>query len=421
MVQGTIAREAALNILRRVRAGQTFELALSAAIDGLNDPDRRLTHEISAGVLRNRTELDRRLRQLVSGRWGRTAPDLKDLLRIGVYQLTRLERVPAYGAVQATVEVAKRTNGPRGAGLVNAVLRRVANGDLSVRPKEPAANAAELADAFSHPRWLVERWGRNLGVTRTRALLEHNNRRPNLVIQPVRWSADLLRDQLDTRGISWSRAPYGEGFVVGDERVESLPGYDEGAFIVQDAAQSRLLEHAAIPEGALVWDACASPGGKAAILSRRGPVVATELHAKRIGRLRETLNRVASNVPVLRADASHPPFATETVDVTLIDAPCSATGTLQRHPDGRWQLSEKRVKTAARYQAKLLDGASQVVHPGALLVYMTCSLEPEENADLIDLFLARHSDFARDGEDLFLFPPDLGTDGGFVARLRRFV
>jgi 16S rRNA (cytosine967-C5)-methyltransferase len=249
--------------------------------------------------------------------------------------------------------------------------------------------------------------------------LEHNNRRPNLVIQPVRWSAEKLRDQLNKRNIAWSQAPFGEGFVVAGERVENLPGYDDGAFIVQDAAQTKLLEHAAAPEGALVWDACASPGGKAAVLSRRGPVVASDFHAERIGRLRETLNRVASHVPVLRADAIHPPLAPARVDVTLIDAPCSATGTLQRHPDGRWRLSEDRVQTAARYQAKLLDGVSRVVHQGALLVYMTCSLEPEENTELIDLFLAKDSDFARDGEDLFLFPPDSGTDGGFVARLRR--
>ena len=419
MVQGTIAREAALDVLRRVRTGQTFDLALAAVADGIKDADRRLAYEISAGVLRFRTELDQRLRQLVSGNWDRTAPDLQDLLRIGVYQLTRLERVPAYGAVQATVEVTKRANGPRAAGLVNAVLRRVAKGDLSVPNREQATNATELAEMFSHPQWLVERWVENLGFTRTHKLVEHNNRRPGLIIQNVRWSAEQLRDQLNERNISWSEAPFGEGFVVAEKRVENLPGYHEGAFVVQDAAQTRLLEHAAIPEGARVWDACASPGGKSAVLSRRGPVVASELHADRIRRLRETLNRVASQVPVIRADACYPPLAPASVDVTLIDAPCSATGTLQRHPDGRWRLSEDRVQKAARYQAKLLDGVHPVVHPGALLVYMTCSLEPEENTEVIDLFLAKNADFARDGEDLFLFPPDSGTDGGFVASLRR--
>ena len=419
MAQGTIARKAALDILRRVRAGVTFELALSAATKGIQDLDRRLAHEISAGVLRSRTELDSHLRKLVSGKWDRTAPDLQDLLRIGTYQLTHLDRVPAFAAVQATVEVAKDVSGKGGAGLVNAVLRRVANGDLTVRSTQPVDDPEKLAEAFSHPEWLVKRWVENHGVERTRALLEHNNRRPNLVIRPVRWSAAKLSDRLSDLGIAWSTAPFSNGFVVVDEEVESLPGYHEGAFVVQDPAQGQLLKHARIPDGALVWDACASPGGKAAILSCRGPVVATELRAERMGRLRDTLNRVASSVPILRADARHPPIAGKRIDVTLIDAPCSATGTLQRHPDGRWRLSEDMIRTAARIQAQLLDGATEAVHEGALLVYMTCSLEPEENFELINRFLEKHSTFERDGDDLSLFPPDSGTDGGYAARLRR--
>jgi 16S rRNA (cytosine967-C5)-methyltransferase len=136
-------------------------------------------------------------------------------------------------------------------------------------------------------------------------------------------------------------------------------------------------------------------------------------------RLRDTLNRVASSVRVLRADVRNPPLAGERVDVTLIDAPCSATGTLRRHPDGRWRLSEERIAAAARVQAELLIGAAQTVHTGALLVYMTCSLEPEENKELIASFLENNTYFERDGEDLFLFPPDSGTDGGYAARMRR--
>ncbi len=419
MARGTIAREAALNILRRIRAGATFDLALSAATEGIQDIDRRLAHEISAGVLRNRTELDSRLRKLVSGNWERTSPDLQDLLRIGMYQLTHLERVPNFAAVQATVEVAKGAAGKGGAGLVNAVLRRAANGDLTKKPVERGTDAELLADANSHPVWLVKRWFDRFGQKRTRALLEHNNSRPRLMIQPVRWTPEKLCAQLSERRIAWSEAPFGKGFVVVDVRVEDLPGYHEGGFVVQDAAQGRLLDHADIPEGAVVWDACASPGGKAAVLSRRGPVIASEFRSERMGRLRETLNRVASSVHILRADARRPPLAARNVDVTLIDAPCSATGTLQRHPDGRWRLSEEKIANAARTQAQLLNGAAEAVHMGALLVYMTCSLEPQENEELMNVFLAGHPDFERDGEDLFVFPPDSGTDGGYVARLRR--
>jgi 16S rRNA (cytosine967-C5)-methyltransferase len=155
------------------------------------------------------------------------------------------------------------------------------------------------------------------------------------------------------------------------------------------------------------------------MLNLRGPVIASDLRTERIGRLRETLKRVASSVPVLCADAVDPPLSPGAVDVVLVDAPCSATGTFQKHPDGRWRLSEVKIANAALVQARLLAGASTVVHKGGLLVYMTCSVEPEENEELVNSFLETHSHFVRDGEDLFLFPPDSGTDGGYVARLRR--
>ncbi len=419
MAGGTAARAAALDILRRVRTGQRFDAAHAAAVEGLGDADRRLAHQIAAGVLRARSELDRRLRPLVSRDWSRTAPDLKDLLRVGTYQLTHLDRVPKYAAVQATVEVAKQLRGSRGAGLVNAVLRRVADGEPPEQRHRAISEAHRLAESYSHPGWLVERWTRQFGAERTRALLEHNNRRPPLVTQPVRWSVEKLRHSFRASGVAFADAPCGAGLVVEGGRVENLPGYHEGGFVVQDAAQARLLEFAAVPNDSLVWDACASPGGKAAVLSRRGPVIATEFRRDRIARLRDTLTRAAPDVPVLVADARHPPVNATSVDVTLVDVPCSATGALSRHPDGRWRLSEDGITRMAGLQAELLNGASTAVRPGAVLVYLTCSLEPEENRQQVDRFLERHPGFERDREDLLLFPPDTGTDGGFGARLTR--
>ena len=419
MAQGTAARQAAFRILRGVRAGQPFNVAQLAAVTGLSDSDRRLAHEIAAGVLRGRTELDRRLRPLVSRDWDSTESDLKDLLRIGTYQLTQLNRVPAYAAVQATVEVAKEVKGPRGAGLINAVLRRVSQ-DRSESPQPGQVwDAKGLAAEYSHPTWLVERWTRQFGLERTRALLEHNNRRPGLVIQPVGWSLERLRNQLRAEGVSFAAAPGGAGLTVERSRVERLPGYAAGGFIVQDAAQALLLEYAKIPEDALVWDACAAPGGKTAVLSRGRRVVASELKRDRMVRLRETLARTAPGVSVFVADARYPPLAPMTVDVAVIDAPCSATGTIGRHPDGRWRITERSIAGMAARQVALLDGAWTTVRPGGLIVYLTCSLEPEEDGEQVDLFLERHRSFERDRDDLLLFPPDTGTDGGFGACMRR--
>jgi 16S rRNA (cytosine967-C5)-methyltransferase len=263
-----------------VRDGRPFDAALARAADGLDDDDRRLAHEIAAGVLRARDELDGRLAPLVSGDWGGTAADLQDLLRIGAYQLLRLSRVPTYAAVQATVEVSKLVTGRKGAGLVNAVLRRLAREGEAAGDGTPAG----LAQRYSHPPWLVDRWLSRYGAERTEALLVHNNARPKLVLRPARWSEEELREALTAREVPFEEAPFEAGLAVAPSRVWQLPGYGEGAFLVQDAAQARLLQFAAIPDGALVWDACAAPGGKAAMLGLRCRVVATELTAAAAGR-----------------------------------------------------------------------------------------------------------------------------------------
>ena len=430
MVEGTAARRAALNILRRVRQGHTFANAHAVAVEGLNQPDRRLAHEIAAGVLRRRTELDGRLRTFVSGSWRATAPDLKDLLRIGAYQVTALDRVPNHAAVQATVEVAKHEQGMRAAGLINAVLRKVAgqaNGPAR-RQADPDQSDAritspvrELATRFSHPMWLVERWVANYGRKQAEALLQFNNQRRPLVIQPARWTADQLCAAFGRRGIDLEPVSGNLGLILGAQhaaQIRNLPGFREGGFVVQDPSQSRLLTFSKIPDGARVWDACASPGGKAAILGQRCNVIASDARRARMSLLVDTLGRAAPEVGVAVADAQTPPFAAGTVDVVLLDAPCSATGTLARHPDGRWRLSEKVIIQQTELQAALLRGVSRVVRPGGWLIYLTCSLEPEENRNQVDRFVTKEPDFELE-DDLALFPPTDGTDGGYVARLRR--
>lgn len=374
--------------------------------------DRRLAHELAAGVLRAQHELDAALAPLVRGNWARTPEALKDLLRVGAYQLVRLARVPPYAAVQTTVEVAKRAHGRRWARLVNAVLRRVA-----AAPSRPATGG--LAARYSHPAWLVKRWLARFGPERTETLLAHNNRRPPLTIQPVRWTPEQLEAALSQAGVPHQPAPWGAGITVTARDVTHLPGYGDGAFIVQDAGQAHLLAASGVPDGAVVWDACAAPGGKTVMLSGRCQVIASEYRRRRVPRLRETLRRTGVAVPLLLADARRPPLRPGAVDLTLIDAPCSATGTIARHPDARWRLTRRRLAWLSALQAAILDGAAATVRPGGLLVYLTCSLEREENEDQVGRFLTLHPDFRQDGEAAWLFPPDTGTDGGYAARLRR--
>lgn len=412
--QGTAARAAAFDILRATGAGQRFEAARDRAMVTLDERDRRLAQEIAAGVLRSRRELDRRLRGLLAHRWARTDQELRDLLRIGTYQLTHLDRVPAYAAVQSTVELAKDRVGKKSAALVNAVLRRVAQ-------HADAAPAGQdgLAARHSHPDWLVSRWVAHFGRDTTEALLRHNNRRPPLVLQPVRGSLAELRATLARAGVEAHESGAGDGLVVEARRPQDLPGYADGAFVVQGPAQARFLREAGIPAGALVWDSCAAPGGKAVTLSRDHRVLASDIDRRRVGRLMDSLQRTRAAVTVLAADARHPPLAPGSMDAVWLDVPCTATGTFARHPDARWRVSRRRLLALAQLQRDLLERVAPVVGSGGHLVYTTCSLEPEENGERVEAFLSNHGEFQRAQPDLLVFPPDTGSDGGYLAVLKK--
>ena len=421
--RGVPPRRAALTMLRAVRQGDAFDRALAAAVEGLGEADRRLAHEIAAGVLRTRHELDDTIRPRVTGEWRRVTDDVRDLLRIGAYQLTALTRVPPHAAVAATVEVTKQEHGDRSAGFVNAVLRRLAReraeGAAPPAPPHALESAADLGRHYSHPEWLVARWLDRYGRARTTALLEHNNRPPATVLQPARWSGTELEAALAAAAIPFETSPERPGYAVRGVRIKDLPGFAEGGFVVQDAAQALALAHLRIPDGAQVWDACAAPGGKTAVLARRCRVIASDVRRARLPRLVETVRRAAPTALVLCADALHVPFAAGRTDVVVVDVPCTATGTLARHPDARWRASPARLARLTALQETLLDAAAPIVRPGGALGYMTCSLEPEENEHQVSRFLARHPEYRRDGDDFALFPPDRGTDGAYATRLVR--
>jgi 16S rRNA (cytosine967-C5)-methyltransferase len=411
----TDARHAAWQLLRAVEGGQLFEAARDRAVSGLAERDRRLVQEIAAGVLRQRRALDLEIQGVLGKRWSTTKPEIRDLLRIGTYQLRHLTRVPPYAAVQSTVEAAKPL-GPKRAAFVNAVLRRVAEGRGG---PDGAASQSALAERYSHPEWLVERWLARYGPAATEALLEHYNAPPPLIIQAARRPREEIERALTAAGIEWREAPGGFGLVVQRSRPRELPGFEEGGFIVQGPGQARLVAYAAVPAGTCVWDCCAAPGGKTVALSARGQVLASDRGPNQLARLAATVGRAGGQaVRVFAADALQPPLRAGAVDMVWLDAPCTATGTMSGHPDARWRATTRRLELAGRRQAALLDGVAPVVRPGGLLVYSTCSLEAEENEAQVEAFLSRTPRFVRDRDDLTVWPPESGSDGGFVSVLR---
>jgi 16S rRNA (cytosine967-C5)-methyltransferase len=410
-------------------------------------------------VLRHQTALDRRLAPLVPRGWETVDPRLQDVLRLGAYQLAALDRVPSHAAVDTSVALAKARGGTRAGGFVNAVLRKFAAlpdkvlgaatvpsdaragaradapGDVLGDGSDgaPAEPAAELAATYSHPPWLIARWLELYGAADTERLLRWNNGRPRLVLQPARLDLEGLGELWRAAGIKVTPAPYGAGLVVDRTRPEELPGYDEGDFVVQDPAQALLAWYADLPPGAVVYDACAAPGGKTVTMTAGARcVVAADKNAGRVRRLAENLRRAGSGREyAVVADARHPPIRAGGAGAVLLDVPCLGTGTFARHPDARWRVTPEALGQLEHLQAELLGAAADAVTPGGLLVYSTCSLEPEENERQIDRFLERHPEFRREPNDTFpaalqsaagdmvVLPQRHGMDGAFAARLRR--
>jgi 16S rRNA (cytosine967-C5)-methyltransferase len=430
LTRGLAPRRAALHVLSQVRAGRPLDAALDGALKTLDEADRRLAHEMAAGVLRRQSALDAQLAPLVTRDWAKVPPRLQDLLRLGAYQIVELDRVPPHAAVDTSVSLAREEGGPRAGGFVNAVLRRLGSRAEPV-PEVTGSDAAALAERHSHPLWLVERWLDRFGPHETQGLLEWNDRRPRLVLQAAREGLAELERRWLAAGIATEPAPFGAGIMADRRRPEDLPGFAEGAFVVQDPAHALVAWYSDLPAGVTLYDAAASPGGKAIALGREARmVVAGDVNRLRVSRLAHNLRRAGSGreYPVV-ADAHRPPL--RPVDAVLLDAPCLGTGTFARHPDARSRVTPEALERLQGLQAELLERTSEVVASGGLLIYSTCSLEPEENERQVERFLARHPAFRREPSetfpsalmsekgDLTIVPQRHEMDGAYAARLRR--
>jgi 16S rRNA (cytosine967-C5)-methyltransferase len=449
------ARKIAFDVLRRVEADGAFASdLLHAQLDRpgkLKPEDAALATELTLGVLRWQGLLDAIIQKHTGKPATRLDLQVRLALRLGLYQLRFLTRVPARAAVNESVEMVKRAGKRSAAGLVNAVLRKAAEAAQAPIDKllpAKASPATRLAIQFSHPAWLVERWLKRFGELEAVALMEASNRPARLTCAihddgstdaPV----DALRDEeLALERSGWLR----NAVTVLDGNPASTRAFREGRISIQDEASQMVALLLDVQPGQRVLDLCAAPGGKTAILARAaGPksmVVASDLYLHRLRALRGNLKRVgATDVRLAQLDAARPlPFSTW-FDRILVDAPCSGTGTLARNPEIRWRLQPADLAELARRQAAILRAAFSVLAPGGRLVYATCSLEPEENEQVVEQALAVAADLClisgrdalrrhlREGADanaLFeargyfrTLPHQHGTDGFFAAVLER--
>jgi len=435
------ARAVALDILCRVENG-AYASALLEADRGsrlAGGPEAALVQELVRGVLTWRNALDNTLAAYLSQPLGILSPELCNLLRLGVYQLRYLDRVPGYAIVSEAVSAARK-HGTRGqAQMVNAVLRGVSE---RRRPEPLPRRSTDLEGylcvAESHPRWLVRRWLKRLGPEETSALCRANNTRPELTIRvnSLRVTRDALLRRLGESGIHAEESDLAEGYlrIPRPRGLFQTEAHLEGLFSVQGVGAGLAVRLLDPKPGERVLDVCSAPGGKATAASERmanrGLVAAVDLRLGRLRRLRQNLRRLGTDcVRPVAGDATRLPTA-QAFDRILVDAPCSALGILARQPDLRWHRSESDLAGLPELQLRLLLAASEGLRPNGVLVYSTCTLEPEENEEVVASFLATRSGLrlqpasevlgpAWGGRFLRVLPHEHGCDGAFGARFVR--
>jgi 16S rRNA (cytosine967-C5)-methyltransferase len=435
------ARALAIDVLARVEATDAWltpvldaRLSESPPRDGR---DAALATELSYGATRRRLALDFALTGVSDRRLLTLEDRVLAALRVGAYQLFYL-RMPARAAVADTVEAIKELGLGRAAGFVNAVLRKLAA--LPQQPLPPEEPLAEfLSVKESHPRWLVERWLSAFGRAETEAMLAADNQPPPLVLRAntTRTSREALLALLSEAGLqpkATLASPFGVALSA-KGRVESVLGFAEGLWQVQDEAAQLVVHYAEVPEGARVLDVCAAPGGKTCQLAEHAEVFALDLHARKLEGVRAEALRLGldAKLTLRQHDATTPlPKDMGRFDVVLLDAPCSGLGTLRRNPELRYRRKEEDIARLAALQRLLLEQAQAAVPKGGLLVYAVCSTEPEEGPRQLEDFLVAFPDFVlappvgQAAQDcplvdgcLRTLPGLEGRDGFFAARLRR--
>ena len=388
----TAARAAAFDILLRVERDSSYasELLHAKTYESLSSTDHSLATELVMGVLRWRSRLDAEIASASSQAFAKLDLAVVIALRLALYQLRFLSRIPQRAALHESVELAKRARKASAAGFVNAVLRKLSTHGAVQTPRRQSAEG--LAAEFAHPEWLVERWSREYGISIAERICEYDQKIPATAIR-IRDSRS--EQELDTAGV---RLVAGM-LLAGARRIEAgdvihTAAFREGRVVIQDEGSQ--LVAALVGHGARILDCCAAPGGKTLAIADKNPeapITAVEIHAHRARLMGKLLQAGGSGrIKTIVADARTLPV-TDSFDRVLADVPCSGTGTLARNPEIKWRLKPGDLAQLHSRQADILRSAMRHVESGGRLIYSTCSLEREENEDVVDEALAQEKSF----------------------------
>jgi 16S rRNA (cytosine967-C5)-methyltransferase len=434
------ARRAAFDILRRVEEEGAYASVLVAGLHhaDLSPRDRALAQEITLGALRWQRQLDYFIELYAGRRIKKIDPAVRIALRLGIYQLRHLSRIPPSAAVSQSVNLVKCARLTSAAPMVNAVLRCAAR-RASDLPAENIEDALERKSIeLSHPRWMIERWVKFFGEDECALIATANNQPPPLAfrVNTLRAGEAYTLTALEKSGVEFLRSELVPGaFVARRAASEIVQAAERGEVYIQDEASQLVSLIVEARPGHKILDLCAAPGSKsshlAALTSNHSWVVACDLHPHRLSILAATCSRLgAHSIDAVAMDATQGLPLEEKFDRVLVDAPCSGTGTLRRNPEIKWRLAPEDIKRLSQIQTALLDRAARAVAPRGRLVYSTCSMEREENEEVIQRFLESdsafrliepqaHPDLVTDEKFVRTFPHRHNTDGFFAAAMER--
>jgi 16S rRNA (cytosine967-C5)-methyltransferase len=434
-------RGTAVRLINRIERSDSYlDRILDAELRSpeLSDLDKGLLTEIVHGVLRWQNKLDWVLNGFSHGNFQKSEVNIKNTLRVALYQILFLDRIPHAAAVNEAVELIKRLRGDKVGGLVNAVLRNIIRNLDGIRYPDPKEDYTQyLAVMYSHPHWMVKRWVKRFGQEETGKLLAANNERPGLALRINKLKAqpgEFLK-MLDEQGIQYSGSTHVDYFVKVKSltRIGQMELFRKGYFTIQDESAILPCLLLAPKPGERVLDLCAAPGGKttamAEMMKNEGEIVAIDKYETKLTFIRAACERLGlRNVQLLAVDSAT--LESSQADKVLLDAPCSGLGVLTKKPDIKWKREITDVLKLSIMQSELLENAARLVKPGGVLVYSTCTIEPEENQDLIARFLAAHPEFSLDDARKFVngavvnaqgavetYTHKHGMDGSFAVRL----
>ncbi len=440
-------REIALNILMDINVEGAFSNhAINKYLKGKNNVrDENLIRELVYGVLENRTYIDHMIAQSSKIRIGKIHPRILEILRMGVYQIVFMDKIPDRAAINEAVNLSKKRGHKGVSGYVNGVLRNISRHKEKLMKVDEKDKTHYLSTKYSHPLWMVERWIKDYGYEFTKELCQHNNSKPklNIRVNTIKITRKDLVGRLSKYGYTVHETKYAKDGLIIEKptRITETEEFKSGYFFIQDESSMLVAQIANPNESSFILDLCSAPGGKSThlgqMMNNKGIIISRDIYDHKLNLIKENADRLGIEIiEIEKFDALELDMdLIGKVDYCIVDAPCSGLGIIRRRPEIKWNRTEKDIEELTEIQFNILDNAKRYIKPGGIIIYSTCTVGKEENINIIKRFLHKNSEFNLIGfENLIcsnehmetskegyieLFPHIHNTDGFFIAKIQR--